>query len=293
MAGTSRDTKALVLAALAAALPGVQVVSSVPYANGDPPDPLVLVIATGGQGQHQRVLSTGQVTIDSFAPTTGQAMRLALRVDAAINALVAGHDWPVTKVTGNAPSESDDDSLYLGPYDAALATKIQGLTTAVPTALKDCGWISDDGIKLTMDDSVTKIKGHQGHGVVRTFMDSSETGLEAALLESQLDIVTRFLNAKAEKIQEQIGAGPQKTDVAKLTAKAQRTVTVLSGVLDVFDTASTGDARTRMRIVFPRLELGERGEVAFKVGELTAWSYKLSVLGDYVIYSNAKSLIPA
>ena len=78
-----------------------------------------------------------------------------------------------------------------------------------------------------------------------------------------------------------------------MTAKAQRTVTVLSGVLDVFDTASTGDARTRMRIVFPRLELGERGEVAFKVGELTAWSYKLSVLGDYVIYSNAKSLIPA
>ena len=124
-------------------------------------------------------------------------------------------------------------------------------------------------------------------------MDSSETGLEAALLESKLGIVTRFLNAKAEKIQEQIGAGPAKTDVAKITAKAQRTVTVLSGVLDVFDTASTGDARTRMRIVFPRLELGERGEVAFKVGELTAWSYKLSVLGDYVIYSNAKSLIPA
>ena len=188
---------------------------------------------------------------------------------------------------------SDDDSLFLGPYDAALATKIQGLTTAIPATLKDCGWLSDDGIKLTMDDSVTKIKGHQGHGVVRTFMDSSETGLEAALLESQLDIVTRFLNAKAEKIQEQIGAGPAKTDVAKLTAKAQRTVTVLSGVLDVFDTASTGDARTRMRIVFPRLELGERGEVAFKVGELTAWSYKLSVLGDYTIYSNAKSLIPA
>ena len=29
---------------------------------------------------------------------------------------------------------SDDDSLYLGPYDPALATKIQGLTTAIPTA---------------------------------------------------------------------------------------------------------------------------------------------------------------
>lgn len=124
MAGTSQDTKALVMAALAAALPGVQVVSTVPYANGDPPDPLVLVIATGGQGQHQRVLSTGQVTIDSFAPTTGQAMRLALRVDAAINALVAGHDHPVTKVTGNAPAESPDPTIT-----AARATATYQITT--------------------------------------------------------------------------------------------------------------------------------------------------------------------
>ena len=99
MAGTSRDTKALVMAALKAALPDVQVVSSVPYANGDPPDPLVLVLATGGQGQHQRVLS-------------------------AVNALVAGHDWPVTRVTGNAPSESPDPTIT-----AARATATYQITT--------------------------------------------------------------------------------------------------------------------------------------------------------------------
>lgn len=124
MTGMSRDTKALVMAALKSDLTDVQVVSSVPYANGDPPGPLVLVIATGGQGQHQRVLSTGQVTIDSFAPTTGQAMSLALRVDAAINALVAGHDWPVTKVTGNAPAESPDPTIT-----AARATATYQITT--------------------------------------------------------------------------------------------------------------------------------------------------------------------
>lgn len=127
MAGTSRDTKALVMAALKAALSDTQVVSTVPFESGDPPGPLVLVIATGGQGQHHRVLSTGQVTIDSFAPTTGQAMRLALRVDAAINALVAGHDWPVTKVTGNAPAESPDPTIT-----AARATATYQITTRNP-----------------------------------------------------------------------------------------------------------------------------------------------------------------
>lgn len=132
MAGLSRDTKALVMAALKAALPDVQVVSSVPYVNGYPPDPLVLVLATGGQGQHQRVLSTGQVTIDSFAPTTGQAMRLALRVDAAVNALVAGHDWPVTRVTGSAPSESPDPTITAARATAARATATYQITTRNP-----------------------------------------------------------------------------------------------------------------------------------------------------------------
>lgn len=186
---------------------------------------------------------------------------------------------------------SDDDSLYLGAYDPDLGTKITGLTTAIPNTLVDCGWLGEDGAKLGMDDSVTKVKGHQGHGVVRTFIDSSETTLEAVLLESKLFIVTNYLNATAEKIEEQIGAGP-KTEVAKITAKAQRKVTLLSGVLDLYDTASTENA-VRMRIVIPRLELGERGEVVFKVGDLTAYSYKLSVTSDYVLYSNAKALIPA
>lgn len=126
MAGRSRDTKTMVMAALKTALPDVQVVSTVPYADGDPPGPMVLVIATGGQGQHHRVLSTGQVTIDSFAPTMGQAMSLALRVDAVINALVAGHDYPVMKVTGNAPAESPDPTI-----SAARTSATYQITTRI------------------------------------------------------------------------------------------------------------------------------------------------------------------
>lgn len=124
MAGTAHDTKALVIGALRAALADVQVVSTVPYADGDPPGPMVLVIATGGQGQHSRVLSTGQVTIDSFAPTMGGAMELALRVDATINALTASRDYPVTRVTGNAPAESPDPTIT-----AARATATYQITT--------------------------------------------------------------------------------------------------------------------------------------------------------------------
>lgn len=124
MAGTAHDTKALVIGALRAALADVQVVSTTPYADGAPPGPLVLVIATGGQGQHHRVLSTGQVTIDSFAPTMGGAMELAMRVDTTINSLTASHDYPVTRVTGNAPAESPDPTIT-----AARATATYQITT--------------------------------------------------------------------------------------------------------------------------------------------------------------------
>ena len=110
---------------------------------------------------------------------------------------------------------SDNDSLHLGPYDPQLREKITGLYTALPESLVDCGWMSDDGIKLTMDDSVSKIKGHQGHRVVKTFMDSSETSTTATLLESKLDTVKRYLGAKAERVMETVGA--EQRPVARLT----------------------------------------------------------------------------
>lgn len=103
------DTKALVMAALKAAIPDADIVSVRPDGDGAPPERGVIrIVATGGQGRHRRVLYTGQVTVNSYAATTGQAMRLALRADTAINALVKGDDYPVTRVTGNAPNESPD-----------------------------------------------------------------------------------------------------------------------------------------------------------------------------------------
>lgn len=185
---------------------------------------------------------------------------------------------------------SDDDSLWLTDYDKAFAAKVPGLTTDLATisGLTNCGWLHEDGVKLTMDDSLTKIKGHQGHGVVKTFLDSSETSISATLLETILKTVTWYLDATAEKIEEDKGA--KKIAVAKITAKSSRKVKLLSGVADLFDVSGV-DAH--VRIVFPRLELGERGEVAFQQAEITGWAYNLSVLGDFIIYSDHEALIPA
>lgn len=186
---------------------------------------------------------------------------------------------------------SDDDSLWLTDYDKDFATKVTGLTTDLTTVsgLTNVGWLHEDGVKLAFDDSLTKIKGHQGHGVVKTFLDSSESSISATLLETLLKTLAWYLDATAEKIEES-AAGGSKIAVAKITAKSSRKVKVLSGAAELFDVSGVG---AHVRIVFPRLEIGERGEITFQQAEITGYEYNLSILGDYIIYSDHKALIPA
>lgn len=176
---------------------------------------------------------------------------------------------------------SEKDTLYLGPAGTDLSV-ITGLTTPMPEGMIDVGWTSDDGMTLDMSDSVDKIRGHQGHGVVRTYMSDSSTSFKATLLETKLDLLKKYLGAsKAEKI-----TTTGTDSITRMTVSASRKVETMCGVADLFD-VSTGKQR---RYIFPRLELGERSGVTFKVGELSAYEYNLEVLDKYELLSNEDGL---
>lgn len=176
---------------------------------------------------------------------------------------------------------SEKDTLYLGPAGTDLST-IANLSTPMPQGMVDVGWITDDGMSLDMSDSVDKIYGHQGHGVVRTYMSDSSTSFKASLLEAKLELLKKYLGVtKVEKI---TTAG---TDtITRMTVSASRKVEALCGVADLFD-VSTGKQR---RYIFPRLELGERSGITYKVGELTMYEYNLEVLGKYELFTNEDGL---
>lgn len=176
---------------------------------------------------------------------------------------------------------SEKDTLYLGPAGTDLST-ITNLTTPMPEGMVDVGWTSDDGMTLDMSDSVDKIRGHQGHGVVRTYMSDSSTSFKATLLETKLELLKKYLGAtRAEKV---TTTGTE--SITRMTVSASRKVEALCGVADLFD-VSTGKQR---RYIFPRLELGERSGVTFKVGELSAYEYNLEVLDKYELLSNEDGL---
>ena len=176
---------------------------------------------------------------------------------------------------------SEKDTLYLGPAGTDLST-ITNLTTLLPSGMVDVGWISDDGMTLDMSDSVDKIHGHQGNGVVRTYMSDSSTSFKASLLESKLELLKKYLGVtKAEKV---TTAGTD--SITRMTVSTSRKVETLCGVVDLFD-VSTGKQR---RYIFPRLELGERSGITYKVGELTVYEYNLEVLDKYELLTNEEAM---
>ena len=171
---------------------------------------------------------------------------------------------------------SEEDTLYLGP--TTDLDSVAGLGSPIPGGLIDVGWLSEDGLTVGQSDSVDKIRGHQNHGVVRTYMSDSSTTLQAALLEAKRQLVVQYLGAKAT----------DGTGVTTLNVPASRKVERLSGVADVFDT-SLG---THRRYIFPTLELGERGDLIYKVGELSVYEYNLEVIDGYRLLTNEAGIVP-
>lgn len=178
---------------------------------------------------------------------------------------------------------SEKDTLYLGPAGTDLSS-ITALDSPIPAALLDVGWLDEDGLTLGMSDSVDKIRGHQGHGVVRTYMSDSSTTFTANLLESKLALVKQYLGVtKTEKVT--AGSG----SITRMEVSSSRKVEALCGVADLFDT-STGKQR---RYIFKRLELGERSDVQYKVGEITAYECQFEVLDGYVLLTDEDGMAVA
>ncbi len=178
---------------------------------------------------------------------------------------------------------SERDTLYLGPIGTDLSS-VTALDSPIPAALQDVGWLDEDGLTLGMSDSVDKIRGHQGHGVVRTYMSDSSTTFTANLIESKLAQVKSYLGVtKTEKVT--VGSG----SITRMEVSTSRKVESMCGIADLFD-VSTGKQR---RYIFKRLELGERSDIQFKVGELTVYECNFEVLDGYILLTNEAGLAVA
>lgn len=181
---------------------------------------------------------------------------------------------------------SERDALYLG----AQGTNLNNLTLTgnIPSGMEDVGWLSEDGINLGLDDSTGIVKGHQGGGVVKQFMESSTTSIEAVLLESKLKTFEWFFDAKGAKGTDS-GLPGSKKDIGSFEIPAARRAIDLCAVIDLFDTSSPD---TKVRLIIPHLTLGAREAVDFKIGEITAYKMPLQIIGGFKMLTNHPGLVP-
>ena len=181
---------------------------------------------------------------------------------------------------------SDDDSVYLGAHSDATEAAIRAIQTfeaPMPDGVTDRGWITEDGIGLEFNDSSAKLRGHQGHGVVATYMSESDTNLKVSFLEQQLPTLVESLDIKRGKL---IGTGEDA--IAILDVPSNRQSKLLTGAVDIFNTLGV---KAQFRLLLPRLSMGERTGVSFKVEDGVAWEYNLEVLDGFRLITNAPAIV--
>ncbi|MFC2623718.1 MAG: hypothetical protein ACFN0W_03790 [Propionibacterium acidifaciens] len=186
---------------------------------------------------------------------------------------------------------SDNDSLYLGPASAAPKLAELKLYTDVPADLIAAGWLSDDGVTRGADDSKKALQGHQGHANVVVYMDSSESTLEATILEHKLQLLKWLLSATGGDSRLTDPDAPDgHKEYVELKAAHSRKIEHLCGIWDTYDTAHDG---IKYRYVFPALDLSERKDMSDQPGNFSSLPCTLDILQDYRMMTNSPGMLPA
>lgn len=147
----------------------------------------------------------------------------------------------------------DSTNVLIGSTGAAY---VAPLATAAPTtsvsslnaAFLDLGYLSDDGVTETYDDSTDEITAWQGAAIVRRVISSSSATLQFTMIESKTDVLELFHKGSAMATD---GSTGFKLDVLAPTADRR------SFVIDVLD------GSTHVRLYVANGEVTERGEVTY------------------------------
>ena len=139
---------------------------------------------------------------------------------------------------------SDDDYVAVAPLSATFAAPT-ALTPAAPTPFVEVGWLGPDGLNLTPNDEVSKLKGFQGGRVIRTVVTSSETSVSFQALESTLLTLGLSLGLKDSTTTAKI---------TKHTLPGSRVVESRQFLVGLFDGTTKGCCTSRMVTSLRRLK---------------------------------------
>lgn len=171
---------------------------------------------------------------------------------------------------------SDLDAIYLAPLGTTLPT---GISTEPGAAFEDIGWLHADGITETLSGSLTKLRGHQGNGVVRTRMTEPGTSLSFIALETKLQTQELRYTEKSTTTA---------TGVRTVTRGPGQRVQARAAVIDIFDADNT---TVKERFIIPRLEITPNGDRVMAYADIAGFPFMGEIIGDYTHLSSVAETV--
>lgn len=164
---------------------------------------------------------------------------------------------------------SEADAIYIAP----LGTQMPEGFATLGAAFEEIGWLSEDGIVETPSGSKEKIRGHQGAGVVRTYM--SEGGTEIGFTAYEDKELTNRLRYNVLSSSTADGIRTEQRN-------ASQKVTAVACVIDLFDRSFS---EIKGRFLIPRFEIAPDGERNYTNSEIAGFPFLGEILGNYSFVS--------
>lgn len=139
--------------------------------------------------------------------------------------------------------------LNVAPVGTAAPTTS---VSALNASFIGLGYVSEDGVTETYEDTVEDIVAWQGATVVRSTTTESKATLQLTLIETKGETLELYHKGSAVEV---VSAGQWKIDVLAPTADPR------AFVLDVLD------GTKHIRIYVPSGEVSDRGEIVYANGE--------------------------
>jgi hypothetical protein len=167
-----------------------------------------------------------------------------------------------------------DSEVFLAPLGSTLPTTLTDPTTP----FEALGWLSEDGVSLSLSTDVEKFKGWQGGSVLRTKVTGTEKTIQIQCLE-ETPGVTELYYGHGDAV---VTAGVAKIDLPEGVGTVARAA--------VFKFVDGGVTKF---LCCEKVEVTEREDLSHQNSSLTMYGFTLDIIGDSYILTDAPSFVPA
>lgn len=173
------------------------------------------------------------------------------------------------RVYGDLESE-----VFLGPLGTTLPVDMTD-----PEDMDALGWLSEDGVPLTVSTNVELYRGWQGGSVLRTKVTSTDKSFQVQALEEKIQVLSLYYDSKDPEVTGSGEAAVAKIDLPEGIGTVARAAVV-----------KFVDGGVIKYLCCERVEVGERGEVAHTNSGMTIYEMTFQIIGAAYILSNAPAL---